>query len=171
MSTRAAGDGRGAGSSPGGRDSTPLGSTLDSTPLVDSSRRAERRSAAGSTAVGGRRSAAAGRDESRDEPAPAGPGLTDLGPRARRRSAMAQPSGPAQPVRRRTGWWGWNGDSNWDDQGCLGCGLAWWIVALCAVFVFAFWGWGVPGWGGWGGWGWRHNYNYNTQCPPGAYGG
>lgn len=67
--------------------------------------------------------------------------------------------------RRRTGWWGWRRDYGWDDQGCLGCGLAWWIIALCAFLVFGYWGWGVPGSGGWGGWGWRHNANYNCQCP------
>lgn len=71
---------------------------------------------------------------------------------------------------RRTGWWGWNRDYGWDDQGCLGCGLAWWIVVLCAFLVFGFWGWGVPGWGGWGGWGWRHSAGNWNNCPPGQTG-
>lgn len=77
---------------------------------------------------------------------------------------------PAQPTgsRRRVGWWGRSNDYNWDEQGCLGCGLAWWAVLFFCFLIFGFWGWGLPGWGGWGGWGWRHGQANCVQTTPAA---
>lgn len=68
---------------------------------------------------------------------------------------------------RNTNWWGRGSDL---DQGCFGCGPAWWIVAMVVFLLFLFWGWGYPGWGGWGGWGWRYNPGTNTAPANPGYG-
>lgn len=67
----------------------------------------------------------------------------------------------------RRGWWGAGGDYM-DQQGCLGCGPGWWIIAGVIVFIIWIWGWGWPGFAGWGGWGWRHPHQAGTTTTTGA---